>query len=158
MKSVVDSYKESGKEKLSRYYHKKFAEEYRRIIELGEEEAPLPPKTIDGKRTKRGKARCLLDRFIKYRTEIFRFANDFSVPFTNNMAERAIRNNKVKQKVSGGFRTETGAKNFAKTSSIIGTAVKQGLSAFKTIVGVFTGTLKSIFKSDDEKLQSDTQK
>ena len=157
MKSAVDKFKEAGKERLSRYYYKKFEQEYRRIIELGEKEAPLPPK-IDGKRTKRGKARCLLDRFIKFRTEIFRFAYDFSVPFTNNMAERAIRNNKSKQKVSGGFRTETGVKNFAKTSSIIGTAIKQGLSVFKTIAGVFSGTLKSIFDSDDKKQQNDAQK
>ena len=147
VKTVVDKYKDAGIKKLSRYYCKKFEDEYRRIIAVGEAEAPLPPPSPDGKRVKRGKERCLLERFINLRTEIFRFAYDFSVPFDNNQAERDIRIVKVKEKVSGGFRTETGAVNFAKISSVIGTAIKQKLSAFKTIAGVFSGTIKSAFNN-----------
>ena len=140
MKEVVDRYKENGKEELSAYYDKKFSLEYERIIKLGEEENPVK----EGEK-KRSKARCLLDRFIKYRAEVFRFTNDFSVPFDNNQAERDIRNVKVKQKVSGGFRSDEGAKNFGKISSVIGTALKQGLSAFGVVSGILSGTVTSLF-------------
>jgi hypothetical protein len=112
IKEVVERYKDNDKEELSSYYDKKFTSEYERILRHGDEENPLK----NGEK-KRGKARCLLDRFIKYRDEIFRFAEDFEVPFDNNQAERDIRNVKVKQKVSGGFRSDDGAKNFGKISS-----------------------------------------
>ena len=122
----------------------KFASEYQRIIGLGEEENP----SQQNPKAKRGKTRCLLDRFIKYRTEICRFTADFDVPFDNNQAERDIRITKVKMKVSGGFRTELGAINFGKITSIIGTAVKQGLSVFKTISDMFSGSFNSFSASE----------
>lgn len=127
---------------------KAFADEYDRILCLGEAENPLLAK-IEGKRIKRGKARCLLDRFIKFRTEVTRFADDFSAPFDNNQAERDIRIVKVKQKVSGGFRKDDAAANFGKISSIIGTAVKQGKSAFKTISGLLSGSITFVFTHAD---------
>jgi hypothetical protein len=76
----------------------------------------------------------------------------FAVPFDNNQAGRDIRNAKVKMKVSCTehssvrFRSDSGAKNFAKVSSVIGTAVKQGSSAFKTVADIFAGSLGSIFR------------
>jgi len=142
MKEVVDRYKENDKDELSGYYNKKFSLEYERIIKVGEEENPVK----EGEK-KRSKTRCLLDRFIKYRAEVFRFASDFNVPFDNNQAERDIRNVKVKQKVSGCFRSNEGATNFGKISSIIGTAVKQGLSAFGAVSGILSGSMSSLFQN-----------
>jgi transposase len=141
MKETVDRYKEKDKNELSTYYNKKFADEYERIVNLGEGENP-----VEEGQKKRSTARCLLDRFIKYRAEVFRFAEDFRVPFDNNQAERDIRNVKVKQKVSGGFRSDEGAKNFGKISSIIGTAIKQGQSVFGAISGILSGAVTSLFQ------------
>ena len=73
------------------------------------------------------------------------FARNFNVPFDNNLAERDIRNAKVKQKVSGAFRSDEGIKNFVKTSSIIGTATKQKLSVFDTIKGIIADTVSSLY-------------
>jgi len=146
MKLIVDDFKQSGKASLPDEYVRIFADEYNRITKLGETENPLTEEQQSNSKKKRPKSRNLLDRFIQYRMEICRFAGNFAVPFTNNQAERDIRNAKVKMKVSGGFRSDDGDKNFAKISSVIGTATKQGLSAFKTVSDIFSGSLNSIFR------------
>jgi len=65
-------------------------------------------------------------RLIKYRQYIFTFLYRSEVPSDNNASERAIRNIKVKQKVSGQFRSENGASYFAILRSITDTAIKNG--------------------------------
>ena len=78
----------------------------------------------------------LLLRLKNYRTEVLRFLTDLRVPFTNNQAERDIRMMKCQQKISGSFRTLTGAQNFARIRGFLSTCKKQGknlIQAIKTI-------------------------
>ncbi|MDR0460403.1 MAG: transposase, partial [Nitrososphaerota archaeon] len=77
--------------------------------------------------------------------EVLRFVWDFGVPFVNNLAEWDICCVKVKLKVSGGFRSVLGARNFGRIASIVGTVVKQKKSAYNTISGILTGTVTSLF-------------
>lgn len=75
-------------------------------------------------------------RIIKYRDHIFTFLYHADVPPDNNGSERAIRNVKVKQKISGQFKVFEAAENFAILRSIIDTAIKNGqnvLHALNTI-------------------------
>jgi len=65
--------------------------------------------------------------------DVLRFLDDPSVPFTNNRAEQDLRMMKVKQKISGCFRTAAGAEEFAVLRTVLSTAAKQGWNLLKTL-------------------------
>jgi transposase len=99
---------------------------------------PLAPATARGRQRRRGRAprrtgHNLLDRLQTRKDDVLRFLIDPTVPFTNNEAERDGRMMKVRQKISGGFRSEQGARDFAVIRSIIATARKQGWNLIDTL-------------------------
>ena len=65
---------------------------------------------------------------------MLRFLTDPRVPFTNNLAERDGRMMKLRQKISGGFRSEQGAADFAVIRSLLSTARKQGWDLLQTLL------------------------
>ncbi|MDR2754695.1 MAG: transposase [Planctomycetaceae bacterium] len=84
-----------------------------------------------------------MEQFVTYQSEIIRFIENFGIPFDNNQAERDIRNTGVKMKISGGFRSKKSAETFAKLSSVVETAIKQGKSLIKTIATLFHEKIKT---------------
>jgi transposase len=72
---------------------------------------------------------------------VLRFLTDPSVPFTNNLAERDGRMMKLRQKISGGFRSEQGAVDFAVVRSLISTARKQGWDPLETLTATNSAKL-----------------
>lgn len=102
---------------------------YDRIVASGlkfhESLSPLPST----RRKRRRTGHNLLLRFLSYKDAALRFLTQPGVPFTNNQAERDIRMMKIKNKVSGGFRTYPGAHCFAIIRSAISTAAKNGITA-----------------------------
>ena len=83
----------------------------------------------------------LLKRLRLHQSETLLFMHDFTVPFSNNQAEQDARMMKVQQKITGGFRTLRGAKNFCLNRSIISTAIKNKKNLLKIIQWVFQGRL-----------------
>jgi len=72
-------------------------------------------------------------RFRDYKQPALLFLSDLSVPFTNNLGEQAARMMKVKQKISGCFRTDAGAADFAVIRTLIVTARKRGWDVLEAL-------------------------
>ena len=73
---------------------------------------------------------------LKVKDYLFTFLSNPSVPYENNASERGVRNIKIKQKVSGCFRTDSVADDFSKLHCIADTAMKNGNSKFNAILAV----------------------
>lgn len=95
-------------------------------------------KTVDqlliGSKKHNGKLESFKHRMRKRRKSLFRFLEDPTIPPDNNGAERAIRNIKVKMKVSGMFKTELGADQFAVIRSVVDTFIKRKQPVLKSII------------------------
>lgn len=99
------------------------------------EAQPALAKTRPRGRPPRRVGHNLLLRLSTHRQDVLRFLTDPRVPFTNNLAERDGRMMKLRQKISGGFRSEDGAKDFAVIRSVLSTARKQGWDILATLTG-----------------------
>ena len=112
----------------------KYSHKYDEILGDAQEENLLPEKVAKKKgRPKRGEVGSLVDRLVLRKHQWLLFFTDWSVPFSNNQAERDFRLFKVKQKVAGCFRTKEGADDFARITSFVSTARKRGISPFFAI-------------------------
>jgi transposase len=79
------------------------------------------------------KLRTLQKRLIKHKDHMFIFMFYPDVPSDNNGSKRAIRNVKVKQKISGHFRSQRGAEMYAILQSVFDTFIKRGANPFNEI-------------------------
>ena len=88
--------------------------------------------------------RRLQTRFLKHKDWIFTFMAYPDVPPDNNSSERAIKAAKLKDKVSGGFRSVSGANRFAQLLSLTQTLRKQELPILSTLTAIFQGNGEAI--------------
>lgn len=114
---------------------------YDDILCAGERDHPPCPPSGKRGRTKQSSATNLLRRLRDYADEVWRFAVDAAVPFTNNLAEQAVRMPKVKQKISGSFRTKKGAERFCTIRSYLETLRKQGDHLLDALTLAFQGNV-----------------
>jgi transposase len=129
------------RKKISQKEYTDLQERYRTIVACGEKELPIIPPKPNGRPGKMAKsdAHNLWERFRDYECAVLLFAIDPYVSFTNNRAERDLRMSKVKQKVSGCFRTELYAKAYCRISSYLQTMASKGYNPLIAIQMALAG-------------------
>jgi len=111
-----------------------FESEYDHIIENGR----TMLGQMKGDEWGYAKFRAMLNRLTKRKDNYMLFMRDYKVPFTNNLAERDLRAEKTKEKVSGLFRSWDGIVDHAKIRSFLSTAKKRGIDlcfAIREVIG-----------------------
>ena len=127
MKQAVDTARTQGQPHVPVNVRAALTRRYDAVLEEGVQANPLTEPTGKRGRPKRGKAGSLVDRLRARKEAVLAFLADVVVPFDNNQAERAIRMTKVREKISGCFRTPVGAAHFCRIRGYISTLRKQGL-------------------------------
>jgi transposase len=112
------------------------SQQYDTILSKALLEEPPDSPAKSGKRGRKAKNKSLrlIETFQQKKEQTLRFLYESKVPFDNNLAERDLRMIKVKQKISGCFRTVKGAKTFCRIRSYISTVKKQGYNVLDAIV------------------------
>jgi transposase len=139
MKKAVDKRKASGFSCLTPAALHILEQAYRHILQEGFKEvmklSPLLPSSR-AHTSKQHPAKNLLDRLTFHQAETLRFLYDFQVLFDNNQAERDLRMMKVKQKISGCFRSTHGGKAFCRIRGYLSTVKKHGLPVLDALINV----------------------
>ena len=119
---------------------------YRNILTRGEKQLPAIPPKPSGKRGKLAKSDThnLLERLQAHEASVLLFAKDPYVSFTHNRAGRDLRMSKVKQMVSGCFRTEAYALAYCRISSYLQTMANKGYNPLIAVQMALVGALDSI--------------
>jgi len=137
----VEELKTQGFNKMPEEEMQLWHERYHDIISRGmAEDGQKSPQILNKKgKPKKSKPLQLLLQLQQYDIETLAFMYDFDVPFDNNLAERDIRMQKLRQKISGCFRGKNGANVFCRIRSYISTARKNGIDAMKAIAMAVKG-------------------
>ncbi len=109
-----------------------------KILDMGDAEYR---QAIEGKQkiVRFNEERCLLKRLREYVCEHLRYISDPIVPRGNNGAERSAKEAKRKVRVSGGFRSDKGADNYARVTSVVSTMNKQKMNIFQGFKDILNG-------------------
>lgn len=124
---------------LTRLQQRRYRKRYDALIRQGHRQNPLDFAKLQSKkgRLKLSPAQNLLVRLTEHADDVLRYLSDPAIPFDNNQAERDLRMNKVKQKVSGCFRSFDTAQAFCQVRSYTSTLRKQGRQTLDVLVSLF---------------------
>ena len=135
---------------LSIRHYRRIARCYGEILERGRREMPGIPEREKGRRgpVAKSDAHNLLERLDAHRGNVLRFTRRADTPFSNNRAERDFRMAKVKQKVSGCFRTVAFAEAWCRISSYLQTTAALGYNPLVAITIALQGKAVDCLRQD----------
>jgi transposase len=139
IKQQVSQARSEGKSHLSTANLNTFERQYDALIAQGREANPPAPPSGKRGRTRQSTVYNLLERLRLHRNAVLAYLYHFAVPFDNNQAERDLRMTKVRQKISGCFRSQQGAKIFCRIRGYISTLRKQRIHVLTALQSVFSG-------------------
>lgn len=132
-----------GEESFGEVYIETFNKKMAKLLKKAEKEA------ADNKSVYSGPfERAVIARIINYRENYFAWVEDFSLPTTNNLSERALRGVKTKMKVSGQFASSETADNYAVIRTYIETCRRNGINEMTALMRLCSGnpyTVEEIF-------------
>ena len=136
-KEAVEAARAEGRDRLDDKVLHSIRVRYGKLIQKGWAANPAPAV---GKRSGyEKKAANLLARLDTQRADVLRFATDFSLSWDNNQAERDVRMVKLQQKISGSWRTLTGAQHYCAIRSYVSTMKKHGQPVLAGLRLLFEG-------------------
>lgn len=138
-KASVETAKSEGKDHVDPELLKNIDSRYHQILDEALTGMPAPLRTGRRGRVKKTKQQNLIERLLHHKESVLAFLYDFTVPFDNNRAERDVRMMKLKQKISGTFRSLQGAQYFARIRGYISTVRKNGRNVFEEIGNALSG-------------------
>jgi len=137
--AIVKQAKAEGLTQLSQLKQARILSLFDQIVHSADQRTPHKLRQPGRRgRVAQSPHRNLLDRLLAHKTDYLRFVTDFRIPFDNNLAERDLRMCKLQQKISGCFRTETGADLFCRIRGYISTVRKQGHHLLPALVSLFS--------------------
>lgn len=139
IKQAVDDARVQGHAGLPADMQHEFTRRYDAALREGVAANPLPAPTGKRGRPKRGQAGSLVERLREHKEATLAFMTDVTIPFDNNQAERDIRMTKVREKISGCFRTTTGAEHFCRIRGYLSTLRKQDMPILSALSQAIAG-------------------
>ena len=137
---VVNRARDGLRSSISPATIRAYEQEYDRCLALGFLDNRLCEGTPNKRgRTKQTKTYNLLERLRLHREAVLAFMHDFEIPFTNNLGERDLRMFKVKQKISGTFRSLEGGAIFCRVRGYISTVRKNGVRLIDAVKNALEG-------------------
>ena len=142
MQQAAAEWRSCGAVRLPRPERDEWVAQYHALLAHGFAAQPPPESAAPHRRGRRKQsaAQHLLDDLLRRAEQVLGVLDTLSLPTTNNQAERDLRMSKVQQKISGTFRSETGATAFCRLRSSLGTMRKQGHSMLDALVAAIQGT------------------
>jgi transposase len=141
MRTATEQARAQGQTRLAPAQRAAFRARYDQLLACGLAANPPPPRRPRQRgRVKQSPVRNLLERLWLGKSQVLAFLDDLAIPFDNNQAERDLRLLKTQQKVSGCFRSDTGAEAFARLRGYLSTLRKQGVALLSALLTLFTGS------------------